>query len=100
MATPEGRVKKKIRDYLKERGAYHYMPVQNGMGVVGIPDIVGCYKGQFFAIEVKAPGKKSTVTPNQQNQINLIGAAQGHVCVADCVEDVRILFLGMSDGSD
>lgn len=97
MSTPEGRVKNKIKKYLKERGAYHYMPVQNGMGVVGIPDIVGCYNGQFFAIEVKAPGNKSGVTPNQRNQITLIEQAKGHVCVADCVEDVRILFLGMSD---
>lgn len=26
----------------------------------GTPDIIGCYRGKFFAIEVKAPGKVAT----------------------------------------
>ena len=36
------------------------MPMQNGMGTLGIPDFIGHYKGFFFAIETKAPGQKPT----------------------------------------
>ena len=53
--TPEGRVKKKIKEYLVTTGAWYYMPVSNGMGRVGCPDILVCYKGHFLAFEVKSP---------------------------------------------
>lgn len=39
------------------------MPIQNGMGRVGIPDFVCCHHGRFMGIEAKAPGAKPT--PNQ-----------------------------------
>lgn len=101
--TPEGRVKKEVRAYLISLGCrpaggkkpegevtgWFYFPVQNGMGVVGIPDIVGCYKGQFFAIETKAPGKKANVSRNQALRIAEIQEAGGLVLVADGVDDVR-----------
>ena len=100
--TPEGKVKKEVRQYLISIGCrpaggkpvtpcygWFYFPVQNGMGVVGIPDIVGCYKGQFFAIETKAPGKKANVSRNQALRIQEIQNAGGLVFVADGVDDVR-----------
>jgi hypothetical protein len=62
------------------------------MGVVGIPDIVGCYKGRFFAIETKAPGKKKNLSKNQSLRIQEIVDAQGVVIVADGVDDVRKCF--------
>ena len=57
--TPEGAVKKMIKSQLKELGAYYYMPVSNGMGTPGL-DFYCCYRGRFFAIEAKAPGKHPT----------------------------------------
>lgn len=56
--TPEGAVKKKIREFLKIRG-YVFSPVQMGMGVRTV-DILACIAGRFVAIEVKRPGKKPT----------------------------------------
>ena len=50
--TPEGKVKKKVKEYLATTGAWYYMPVSNGMGRVGCPDILVCYKGNFVAFEV------------------------------------------------
>jgi hypothetical protein len=70
--TPEGRIKQKVMgtfDYFginsarsesKSGSGWYYMPVQNGLGVKGIPDFIGHYKGHFFAIETKAPGRKPT----------------------------------------
>jgi VRR-NUC domain len=81
--TPEGKVKDACKRLLKQHGIWYYMPVQNGMGVVGIPDIIACWKGQFLAIETKAPGKLSNVTPNQQNTINEINRNGGWAIVVD-----------------
>ena len=58
--TPEGRVKKyiiKILELYKADGLYHFMPVPSGFGESSL-DFIGCFKGKFFAIEAKAPGKK------------------------------------------
>ncbi len=104
--TPEGKVKAGVRKYLVSLGirpaggklppvevtGWFYFPMQNGMGVSGIPDIVGCYKGKFFAIETKAPGKRNNTSANQKLRIAEIQAAGGAVLVADGVEDVRRYF--------
>ena len=59
MSTPEGKVKEKIREVLKLHNVYAHMPVLNGMGKPSL-DFVCCHRGQFFAIEAKAPGKTWT----------------------------------------
>lgn len=87
--TPEGKVKKKVKEYLKEIGAWYYMPVSNGMGRVGCPDILVCYKGLFMAFETKAPGKIKNVTANQEREIRDITSANGLALVVDDVEQVK-----------
>jgi len=89
--TPEGKVKKKVKEYLQSIGAWYYMPVSNGMGRVGCPDILVCYKGLFMAFETKAPGKINNVTPNQQREIDDIQRAYGLAHVVDDVEQVKSL---------
>ena len=71
--TPEGKVKKKCVAYLKEIGAYYFFPATGGYGKSGVPDIVGCYKGKFFGIEVKAGNNKPTEL--QKHQLKLITEA-------------------------
>lgn len=90
--TPEGRVKKAVKEYLKSIGAWFYMPVQNGMGVVGIPDLICCVQGTFVAIETKAPGKVGNTTANQDRQLEGIQKAGGVSLVVDSVETVRKYF--------
>ena len=58
--TPEGRVKAAVKKMLEERGAYFFLPVSNGMGAMGIPDILACLKGRFIGIEAKAGNNKPT----------------------------------------
>lgn len=87
--TPEGKVKKKIKDYLKAVEAWYYMPVSNGMGRSGCPDILVCYKGKFYAFEAKAPGKLANTTPNQDREIAAINNAGGKAYVVDDVEQVK-----------
>lgn len=51
--TPEGLLKKRLKDLMNERGAYS-TPIPGGAyGSPGAPDLVACYKGQFIAIEAK-----------------------------------------------
>lgn len=87
--TPEGKVKKKVKEYLQSIGAWYYMPVSNGMGRSGCPDILVCYKGLFMAFETKAPGKIKNVSANQEREIAAILSANGLACVVDDVDQVK-----------
>ena len=80
-STPEAKVKKKVVDQLKALGAYYFYPVTGGYGASGVPDIVGCYKGKFFAIECKAGKNKPTAL--QQKNIDAIAAQGGAVWVVN-----------------
>jgi len=66
MATPEGKVKDKVKKVLKAFDAYWHCPVQNGLGAPSL-DFIGCYKGLFYAIETKAGNKQPT--PRQESTI-------------------------------
>ena len=65
--TPEAKVKKKVVEQLKALDAYYFFPATGGYGKSGVPDIVGCYEGNFFGIECKA-GKN---TPTALQEMNL-----------------------------
>lgn len=78
--TPEGRVKDKIKQILKDRHAYYYMPVTTCMGAPAL-DFIVCFRGYFLSIEAKAPGKRAT--PRQMNTIGKILQADGHAMVVD-----------------
>ena len=103
--TPEGKVKQIVRIFLHSRRVYpaagkewdskilglgwYYMPVQNGMGVTGIHDFIGCYKGRFFSIETKAIGKD--LTENQIGRRREIELAGGHTFVVREAADLQSL---------
>ena len=74
-ATPESKVKLKLRKYLTQLGIYHFMPAANGFGRAGIPDIIGCFNGQFVAFECKAGKGKTTAL--QEREIAAIQGAKG-----------------------
>lgn len=53
----------------------------------GIPDILSCWGGLFFGIEVKDPGGKPSAI--QLAQGARIKKAQGHFIIATSVQDVK-----------
>lgn len=59
--TPEGKVKKSVRQVLDGLGAYYVMPVTGGFGRQGAPDFLVCLEGKFFGIETKAGKGKLTL---------------------------------------
>lgn len=89
--TPEKKVKTKVVEILKGFGAYYFYASTGGYGASGVPDIVGCYKGKFFAIECKA-GKGKTTALQEKNIAQII--AQGGAAIVvneDNIEDVNEL---------
>lgn len=81
--TPEGKVKNKVKQILKDHGIWYYMPVAGPFSAHGIPDFVGCHKGKFFSVETKAPGKIDNLTDNQRRVINEIREHGGIALVID-----------------
>ena len=77
---PETAIVHRIMNRLEAEGGFwvkiHGSPFQ----LSGIPDILGCWKGLFIAIEVKCVGNAPTRI--QQNVIELIAKAGGRVGVA------------------
>lgn len=91
--TPEGKIKAQVAKMLKKIGAYYFFPATGGYGRSGVPDIVGCYEGRFFAIECKAAGKKPTAL--QAREMRLIQDAGGYVTVYDGTESLEQLALAL-----
>lgn len=53
----------------------------------GIPDLIGCVDGKFFAFEVKVPGKEGKATKLQMLMIEKIKEAGGHATIISDPED-------------
>lgn len=79
--TPEGKVKDVVKKRLVEAGAYFFMPRGTVYGRRGVPDVVGCINGRFFAIEVKAGKNKPTKL--QQLEHDAIRAVGGVALVVN-----------------
>ena len=79
-----------ILRYLKTVPGCFTWKTHGGMyGTAGIPDIIACVEGRFFAFEVKmAIGK---VTPLQAATIQKILAAGGMAAVVRSVDEVRAI---------
>lgn len=90
--TPEAKVKKHVREFLKEKGVWYFQPVSNGMGRVGIPDFICCFKGQFVGIETKAPNKRANTTANQEQVMQEITEHGGRCIVVDDVIQLHDFF--------
>jgi hypothetical protein len=85
VSTPEGRVKDRVKAVLDYNGTYYFMPVSNGMGRHGIPDIICCHFGHFLAIECKAG--KGKVTALQEREMERIRMRGGYAIVVNDNED-------------
>lgn len=86
--TPEGKVKAKIKRWLKDRGFWYCMPIGTGFGTQGVPDFIACVHGYLLGIEAKAPGKRSSTTQLQRNQLAAIRAGSGFAIVVDDIEQL------------
>jgi hypothetical protein len=61
-------------------------------GTAGIPDIIACIDGRFFAFEVKIPGGKPTKL--QESTLARIRAVGGVACMVTSAAEVRDIITG------
>ena len=92
MAT-EQQIQKKIITYLESQGCYVVKVISASKA--GVPDIIGCYEGFFFGIEVKTPSTKHNVSKLQEYNIDKIRLADGHSLVAWELSQVEEFIGGM-----
>lgn len=82
---PETLIVEKIMDRLSAEGGFWFKVHGGAFQLAGIPDILGCWKGQFVAIEVKTETGKPTKL--QLYRIEQILAAGGRAGIARNVEE-------------
>ena len=88
---PEAAIKAKIRAWFLQQGAYVFAPVQNGMGMSTVDQLV-CFKGKFIGIEAKVPGKYPTA--RQYQSLRAIEAAGGQAYHVTSLEDLKDQMVG------
>ena len=91
--TPEGKVKKNIKDVLNMRGIVYCMPATYGLGCSGVSDFIACYKGQFLSIEAKSG--KGTTTALQDKWLERVKTAGGKAIVVngDNLEELKDMLI-------
>ena len=78
-----------IVKHLRASGAWVFKVHGGPMQLKGVPDLVGCWHGVMFALEVKKPGERLTAI--QAHIIEQIKAAGGVAGRVECVADVEAL---------
>jgi hypothetical protein len=103
----ENHVKALVKDWFDKCKGWSYAPIQNGLGVHGIPDRVGVVPvtvtpdmvgrkvGVFIGVECKKPGRRGEkdrgMSKHQVMTLTDINAAWGHGMVCDGYEDLAQL---------
>jgi hypothetical protein len=83
----ESDLQKKIVKALNEIPHTFAVKIHGGpYQVMGLPDIIGCYWGEFFGLEVKLPGKERTITKIQERKLKQIIEADGIAGVVTSVD--------------
>lgn len=84
----EKKIETEIKEYISSRGGLCYK-IHGGdlYQETGIPDLLCCWGGLFFGIEVKDPGGKPSAI--QLAQGARIKKAGGHFIIAKSLQDVK-----------
>ncbi len=109
----EADVKKLIKKWFDDEGAWSYAPVSRGMGAHGIPDRIGCVPllvtsdmvgqiiGLFVGVEAKKPArggeKNAGCSGLQVMQLEDIAATGGLAYVVDSEKDISVLGLALRE---
>lgn len=64
-------------DGIRGQGGFCFKVWGSEHMMAGLPDIIGCYEGKFFALETKMPAKRDNTSPRQKRVMGLIHQAGG-----------------------
>lgn len=87
----EAALSRKIVQALRDREAWAIKTHGDPRQRRGLPDVIGCYKSVMIGLEVKLPGKETTVTPLQADTLANIRRARGVARVVTSVEEAEKL---------
>jgi Holliday junction resolvase len=88
MPETEAELVKKIVKTLCEQPLTEAMKIHGDMYQErGIPDILCCHKGKFYAFEVKRPGKEKNVSKYQELKLSRIRKARGIAVVISSMDE-------------
>ncbi len=83
----ESKIQNKILQFLRAEGAVAIKVLSANRN--GTADILCCYKGRFLAVEVKAKGKMSNISPLQIRYLIDVEQAGGLAICVDSVEKLK-----------
>ena len=89
----EQQIQKKIYDFLIAEGCYVVKVISASKS--GVPDLIGCYEGKFFAIEVKTPTTMNNVSKLQEYNLDLVLEAGGSSTVMCDTKDIDNFLAGL-----
>lgn len=93
MATSESKVQASIVRYLKSLGSDCWYVKTITSNARGVPDLIVCYNGFFFAFEVKSETGRASVL--QEYNLEKIQNAGGRCCIVRSVNDVKEMLQGI-----
>lgn len=77
MAQAESKLSRRIMTELRANGAFVFKVWGSEHMMAGLPDLIGCYEGRFFGLEVKMPDNRDGTSVRQRYVIGLIQKAGG-----------------------
>jgi len=87
----ESELTTKIIKALRGRGGFWFKVHGNAIQMSGIPDIIGCYRGHFIAMEVKLP-RRLIVSKRQRLILRRIRRAGGtSIVIQDSLAALEVL---------
>jgi hypothetical protein len=98
MAQGESRLSRQIMTMIRKRGGFCFKVAANEQMMVGLPDIIICYKGYFVAFETKMP--EGRVADVQAYRHKLIRRAEGIVVVPRSVADASAALDAIDDACE
>ncbi|MBI5643242.1 MAG: hypothetical protein HY954_07180 [Deltaproteobacteria bacterium] len=96
MPLSETRLKNKVVQFIKKNYPNAWLYKVSDRFTAGIPDLIICKEGVFYAIELKVGSNKAT--PIQSYVLRQIRFAGGRAAVCRSVEDVKRLIEKGGDG--
>jgi Holliday junction resolvase len=87
----ESTLQRSIQKAIEDAGGKVYKIHGGPYSVAGAPDLIGSIDGKPFAIEVKLPGKKKTLTAKQAYELEQWAKQGWNVGVATTVEEAKTI---------
>jgi Holliday junction resolvase len=87
----EAQLSRNIVKALRKRGAFAFKVFGGHYQRAGLPDVILCYRGRFVGLEVKLPGRESTLTDIQAHTLEEVRKAKGVARLITSVKEAEEL---------